>query len=273
MFMKTVPRIGLEMHIAMPCRALDGHHEGGRVMRRKLFSRVVVGVTLTAVAMLSTATLARAQSPLGQACDRGRYDAAARYAQCELKATGKLASGDDSKYQKAVSRCHVKYTDAWAKLQAKGICGARFMVDGGTVRDNLTALQWEQKTDDGTVHDKDDLYSWASGDGASTAADGTAFTSFLATLNSGGCFAGQCDWRLPTRTELQTILGEPYPCMTSPCVDQGFFGPTGASFYWSSTTLASSPFYAWTVRFDDGLVNPMNKGFLDNAVRAVRGGL
>ena len=97
----------------------------------------------------------------------------------------------------------------------------------GTVTDRLTGLQWEQKTDDASIHDTDDRYTWTAG---TTAADGTAFTSFVATLNSGGCFAGQCDWRLPTRGELQTILMEGYPCSAYPCIDQATFGPTAAYF-------------------------------------------
>src|SRR2546429_7397381 len=64
----------------------------------------------------------------------------------------------------------------------------RFVDNGdGTVTDNQTGLQWEQKTT--TVgsgvnladpHDVDNSYTWSS---SGTAADGTAFTDFLATLN------------------------------------------------------------------------------------------
>ena len=104
-------------------------------------------------------------------------------------------------------------------------------------------------------------------------ADGTAYTNFLATLNSGGCFVGQCDWRLPTRGELQTILLEGYPCTTSPCIDQVTFGPTAAGVnYWSSTTNATNANFAWDVGFDDGLVSDDGKSFGD-CVRAVRSGL
>jgi hypothetical protein len=58
------------------------------VMRRKLVSRILAGVTLTAAAVMLTATLARANPD--QLCNKGRYDAAATYAKCEMKASAKL---------------------------------------------------------------------------------------------------------------------------------------------------------------------------------------
>ena len=109
----------------------------------------------------------------------------------------------------------------------------RFVDNGdGTVTDRLTALQWEKKTNDSTIHDSSNTYSEGTTRGA---ADGTVFTTFLATLNqNGSCFAQKCDWRLPTVEELQTILLKPYPCDT-PCIDENLFGPVGNAWYWSST--------------------------------------
>jgi hypothetical protein len=70
--------------------------------------------------------------------------------------------------------------------------------------------------------------------------------------------------------ELQTTLKDPFPCGTSPCIDP-VFGPTVAFFYWSATTHATGPIFAWVVGFNNGLVTGDNK-FNNNYVRAVRGG-
>lgn len=224
---------------------------------------------LVAGGLLVGASAAHAQKEL--------YDAGAKYALCELRAVGRTFHGSDTdQVQRMLSRCRVKYANTWLKLTNNA---ARFIDNGdGTVGDRLTGLQWEQKSNLDTVenlgdpHDADNRYTWSAVP-FGTNADGTAFTSFLTTLNTGGCFAGQCDWRLPTRTELQTILlPEPLPCTTSPCIDQGFFGPTAALFHYSSTTFATSPNVAWEVSFGNGSVDIILKSIAFH-VRAVRGGL
>jgi len=158
--------------------------------------------------------------------------------------------------------------------------------DDGTVTDRRTCLVWEQKDGaDGTPgsgtldyanpHDVDNVYTWTATD---PAADGTAFTDFLVKLNTPPCFAGHCDWRLPSEdgrngsgpNELESILLAPYPCGTRPCIDP-IFGPTVDYKYWSATTSAGNPFYAWVVGFGFGQVDLVNKG-LSYYVRAVRGG-
>ncbi len=256
---------------------------GHRAQSRGLltFTRAVSVAAVAAAALMASA--AHAGGTPEQKCQKGRYDAAAKYASCQQKALGKLFGGAplDEKFEAALSKCRVKYTNTWAKLVAKGV-GSTTCVDPrydttsapGTVIDRLTELQWEKKTDDATVHDKDNLYSWSATPSAFFDATGTAFTTFLATLNSGVCFAGHCDWRLPTISELQTILLEPYPCSTSPCIDQAAFGPTVADRYSSATTCVDIASDAWGVFFPDGSVFRDDKSFyVPYSVRAVRAGL
>jgi hypothetical protein len=237
-----------------------------------------IAPTIIIASALLSAGVAHAKQTPEQKCQKGRCEAAAKYAACQQKAMGKFYGGGEyEKFRNAIGKCTTKYTATWPKLQKKAAgtgatCDtARFADNGdGTVTDWLTGLQWEQKTDDATIHDKDNVYSWTATP-PFTAANGTAFTSFLAPLNGGGCFAGQCDWRLPTVAELQTILLAPYPCTTSPCVDEGLFGPTVAIGYWSATANADLPGFAWVVNFNDGDVVNINKDGADY-VRAVRSG-
>ena len=167
-----------------------------------------------------------------------------------------------------------KYTANWPKLvkkyDGKGTpcTGDRYADNGdGTFADRLTSLVWEKKTDDSSVHDKDNTYTWSTG--SPWREDGTVFTTFLKTLNDGG-FGGSNGWRLPSIYELHTLVAPGYPnCSVTPCTTVP--GETGSSLYWSSSTNPSNPTYAWDVGFDYGYVNYFYKPN-DDFVRAVRSG-
>jgi hypothetical protein len=143
------------------------------------------------------------------------------------------------------------------------------------VKDNVTGLIWENKTDDGTIHDKDNSYTWydsnpaTNGGYAGAPGDGTDTEDFISALNSAH-FGGYSDWRLPTVKELSTIVNYsiPYP---GPTIDTGYFPNTVSSLYWASTTYAYYTFHAWGVHFFNGYDYDGNKS-LSYYVRAVRGG-
>src|SRR5206468_11819693 len=107
---------------------------------------------------------------------------------CPLPATGQTTCSDSTRYP---------YTSLFRSQDGELREGAPLAyVDNGngTVTDLNTGLVWEKLSDDGTVHDKDNLYTWAD-----------AFTAHVATLN-GMSFAGHTDWRLPNVRELQAIV-------------------------------------------------------------------
>jgi hypothetical protein len=213
---------------------------------------------------------------------------------CQAIENGKALQGKPAD----PSKCQAKFDDKLGKINAQATAAAiacRYEVNtgtqAGTATDYDTGLQWEQKTDDATVHDKDNMYSWCANadsdfacDNAANPPDGPAFTAFLGTLNHGtsadgatttGCFTGHCDWRLPGIGELAGIVGLSAPgcsTLTGPCIDQTIFGPTVANVYWSATTNATFPLFAWGLLFDFGVVGnvPKNDGYY---VRAVRSGL
>jgi len=222
-------------------------------------------------------------------CRAGRYNAARHYVACHQKAMWNLVSGRFFSFAD-LSKCSVKLASAWAKLQTRAsgtgsTCdAARFLDNGdGTVTDNSTGLQWEKKDNlDGTMnfgnpHDADNKYTWSA---SGTAADGTAVTDCLSgsthSLNNGGpCFAGQCDWRLPTFGELYSIFDrDAVGCGDGfhSCIDP-IFGPTAvddSADYWSSTTSFSGAGFAWVL---GGHVRNTFSKTSSQYVRAVRGGL
>jgi hypothetical protein len=164
----------------------------------------------------------------------------------------------------------------------------RFDASGATIIDLQTGLEWEKKTGTagdynvcpggptcGSVHDVNNAYSWGSVS-PPYAPSGNAYIDFLAKLNSddgsSGCYAGHCDWRLPTIEELQGIVDlSAAGCGSgSPCLGTGFL-PDAASYYWSASTYATFPYYAWLLFTDNGGADFYYKTDV-NYVRAVRSG-
>mgnify|MGYP001616241930 CR=1 FL=1 len=128
----------------------------------------------------------------------------------------------------------------------------------GTVTDNNTELMW-QKEDDGTA------YNWYQASGIYDATYNPSSQDVCGSLNLGG----YSDWRLPTKKELITIVDYAihYP---GPTINTTYFPNTESSVYWSSTTVAGNPGYAWGVNFSLGyLPNSKHNG---SYVRCVRGG-
>jgi hypothetical protein len=142
---------------------------------------------------------------------------------------------------------------------------------------------------DGTIHDKDNTYSWSGASyGSTNEMDGTLATTFLAALNVGGGFAGHTDWRLPNQTELYSLvnleIGYPgpvvFPEFDGNCGANSSGNPgctvttcscTAPSYYWSSSSYASNPQFAWLVYFNYGSTGGNGKNNRVH-VRAVRGG-
>jgi hypothetical protein len=159
------------------------------------------------------------------------------------------------------------------------------------VRDNVTGLIWEVKTNDNGLHDKDDTYNWYNTDSASNGGakgyadddgnicygyDSTKSASFCNTevyverVNAAG-WCGASDWRMPTRKELVDIVHYGTSSPASPAIDSSYFPNAVEGHVWSGTPNADNLDSAWSVNFLLSNSNTSNRN-TNNAVRLVRGG-
>ena len=150
------------------------------------------------------------------------------------------------------------------------------------VRDNVTGLIWEVKTNDGGLRDKGNTYTWynpdytTNGGSAGTQNGGTCTGGIncdtygdVQAVNSQG-LCGYSDWRLPWVEELRSLVDYSIPFL-GPTIDTAYFPNTVGSWFWSASPYANYSDGAWYVVFNDG------DGSLDSKTgdkydRLVRGG-
>ncbi|MBB2944626.1 RNA polymerase sigma factor (sigma-70 family) [Actinoplanes lutulentus] len=115
----------------------------------------------------------------------------------------------------------------------------------GTVRDNVTGLEWQRETASKTY----------------------TFTQAKAYCEGLGADGG--GWHLPTRIELTSIVDH---SRSGPAINTTAFPGTPAQFFWTSTPWAvtKTPLRAWIINFYEGLAS--NGAFQDGSfqVRCVR---
>jgi len=188
-------------------------------------------------------------------------------------APGEAFYGQDAHYNPA-ERQH-----SYTKLDAASNALPDSADEWYQVKDNVTGLIWEVKTDDGSVHDKDNTYTWydshssTHGPDVGTPGAGTDTADFINALNSENTDSGYCghtDWRLPTIKELSGLVDSGRS--NQPYINTTYFTQAQSSYYWSSTPDAGYSNSTWLVRFDGGGVDRGLKSY-DCSVRAVRSGL
>jgi hypothetical protein len=148
------------------------------------------------------------------------------------------------------------------------------------VRDNVTGLVWEIKTDDGGLRDRDWHYTWsvagevfdAAGSQKESAGEcansGRCDTvNYAADVNAGG-LCGFDDWRLPSRHELISLVDFGTPA--SAAIDTGYFPQVATAPYWTASIEPHSSLVKF-VEFNEGLSPgaPRDEAF---RIRLVRGG-
>ena len=182
---------------------------------------------------------------------------------------------------------------SFTKLDANGVTLANQNADYATtpwqcVKDNVTGLTWEVKTNDGGLHDKNDRYNWYNTDTTSNGgfegyanddgdicfgynnADSSSYCNtqaYVARVNA-ATWCGANDWRMPTIEELRSIVSDD---RVNPAIDTASFPNTVSWSFWSSSPKASNSNSAWVLNFGYGRDDDYSKNF-KRRVRLVRSG-
>ena len=148
------------------------------------------------------------------------------------------------------SFCYGTEKNSFTKLDSQGKALPDNSKTWAMVKDNSTQLIWEVKTNDGSIHDKNRLYTYTE-----------AEKQLIGELNSNK-FGGFSDWRMPSNDELYSIRQKG----AQPYIDSLFFPHTTPTPYHSWRLCGSGEIFNEQVKFGKKRI----KGKLKPA-RAVRG--
>jgi hypothetical protein len=115
--------------------------------------------------------------------------------------------------------------------------------DGTTVSDNFTGLVWQRTSPLGT-------YTW---------------NQAMTYCNENQGNLPGCDWRLPSVTELQTLVDD--SALPAAIDETAFLIPNSSATFWTSTPAPAAA--AWVVVFFEGMPKTLDQGDL-KAVLCVR---
>jgi len=129
-------------------------------------------------------------------------------------------------------------------------------------QDFVTGLVWEVKTGSG-LRAQAHTYTWydinttrnggnagsAAGSGCSGSLSQCNTADYVTAVNA-SALCGFNDWRLPTLSELQSLVH--YGAAAAPSIDVSYFPNTASDFYWTAASYAADASHAWAVSFANG---------------------
>lgn len=130
------------------------------------------------------------------------------------------------------------------------------------VEDVENGLIWEVKSNDGSIHDKNNSFTWYQpeateiiqgvADGGrckgNSDCDTYAYIEHINQMN----YCGYSNWRLPTKEEILSIVDfKSNDSVTK--IDTEYFPDALPSWYWTASSNEDKPEYAWYVLFRNGI--------------------
>jgi len=134
------------------------------------------------------------------------------------------------------------------------------------VEDTHNGLVWEVKSSDGGMRDKNNSYSWfqpvneaspnqvhsGSTDRGRCSGNTDCDTfAYIQAINEQK-FCGYSDWRLPTKSEMLSIVSLEKNT-SAVTINNHYFPETLPSWYWTASSNKNDPEYAWYVLFRNGI--------------------
>jgi len=148
--------------------------------------------------------------------------------------------------------------------------------DWNCVVDEVSGFMWEVKSDSEGLHNSNDKFTWYNSNKKTNGGkigdwnnlgnhcygyqEGKPKTychteQFVSRVNKKG-LCGFNDWRLPTRTELTTLINFG---RIRPTINTQFFPHAQSDFYWTNSPTTTRILEAWTISFEYGFTTPMRR--------------
>jgi hypothetical protein len=171
----------------------------------------------------------------------------------------------------------------YRKLGADGTVLPDDATEWACVQDRASGLIWEVKTDDNSIRDRDNFFTWydpanernygnpGARNGGRCKGDANCDTlAYIQAINQQR-LCGFVDWRLPVKDELLSLVEYHYGNKeTKATINRNYFPHAVPSWYWTASSNPNHPDYAWFVLFRNGLALNALKA-QPKHVRLVRG--